>query len=324
MVISLLAVAACSTELDIWDEQPTMPVVYALINPLDTVHYVRVQRSFIIRQKEDWQNLPPDSLYFNDVEVYLYGRKNGENRWVRQFKESIEPKGEGFFPTAGHRAFRLDSLLPIYYLDKVYPDIDSLKLEVWIRDLDLVVSSSAKVMKAGQLSGLARVINLYGVFPASISMTGGTDAECDFSGSNSCYQEIEFWVHIREHSKNTSVPKTIHWKTFNGWEGAVYWIYPARIFNRLRMQLPKSDTVLARSLDSIDIAITIPSRAFHDFWTIRGYWDQADVILKNFDQAFGLFATLRSAKKTGFGLDRQTMDSLCNGSEYKEMKFRHW
>ena len=100
LFIFLLSPAACSSEIDIWDEQPTMPVVYALINPLDTLHYVRVQRSFIIRKKEDWQNLPPDSLYFSDVEVILYGRKNGENMWVRQFQESIEPKEDGLFPTA--------------------------------------------------------------------------------------------------------------------------------------------------------------------------------------------------------------------------------
>jgi hypothetical protein len=315
---------SCSTDLDVWDEQATMPVVYALINPLDTVHYVRVQRSFIIRKKEDWQKLPPDSLYFNDVEVFLYGRKNGENMWVRQFQESIEPKEDGFFPTAGHRAFRLDSLLPIYYRDGKFPDIDSLMLEVWIRDMDLVVSSSAKVMRAGQLSGLPRIISLYRDTPAMVSMDGGTDTECDYGGPNSCYLEIEFWVHIKEHSKNTSVPQTIHWKTFNGWEYQVYKIYPARIFSRLRMLLPKSDSVLVRTLDSIDIAITIPSRAFHDFWVIRDYWDQADVILKNFDHAFGLFSTLRSAKKTGFFFDRQTMDSLCNGYWFKEMKFRYW
>ena len=315
---------SCSTDLDVWDEQSSKPIIYALINPQDTVHYVRVQRTFMARSQEEWLSFNTDSLYFNDVEVYLFGRKKGESKWVRQFSETIEQKEDGFFPTESHRVFRLDSMLPVQYKDGVFPDVDSLKLEVWVRDLDLVATSYAKVMKAGQVDGLYRQIGLYGEEPIKVSITGGTDYECNEKGPNPCYHDIEFWVHITEHTKNASFPVSINWKTHQGWDYGLYVLTPERIFNRLRMTLSKHDSILARSFDSIDVAITIPSKAFHDFWAVRKNSDQTDIVLQSIDQGLGLFATLRSAKKTGLGLDRQTMDSLCYGYWYKEMKFRYW
>ena len=44
---------SCSSEIDILTEEyKTTPVITALINPWDSVHSVRVQKTFLIRDKD--------------------------------------------------------------------------------------------------------------------------------------------------------------------------------------------------------------------------------------------------------------------------------
>ena len=91
------------------------------------------------------------------------------------------------------------------------------------------------------------------------------------------------------------------------------------------MLLPKNDSILFRRLDSVDISMTMPSRFFNDYWFIRHYWEDTDrPPYTNFDNSYGMFFTIAHDKITGQKLDSQSMDSLCNGRFYKEMKFKNW
>jgi len=69
-----LVFVGCSSDLDIMQDYPTIPVVYAAINPYDSVHYVRVQKTFSIYQKDDISSLNSDSLQFEYVDVSLIGK----------------------------------------------------------------------------------------------------------------------------------------------------------------------------------------------------------------------------------------------------------
>ncbi len=140
----VLIFMGCSSELDIIYEQPTVPVVYAVIDPYDTVHYVRVQKLFTIQTKEDWSLLNADSMQFKDVEVFLHGKRDDSIVWTEQFFEINVNKEEGFFPIEGAQSFMLDHKLPIRYGD---PLKDSLVLEVRIHDLNLVTKAAAPILR---------------------------------------------------------------------------------------------------------------------------------------------------------------------------------
>ncbi len=326
----LIIVFGCSSDLDIIYDHPTVPVVYAIINSLDTVHYVKVQKTFIINTNNDWSNLSSDSMEFDDVEVFLYGKTGDSLKWVEQFTETTVAKDDGFFPSGNYQIYMLNKPLPIklsnpnrgYYGS---PDIDSLILEVRIHDMDLVTKATAKVLKAGKIIAYKspNVIYAYGGKPSVFALP--SPGESEGSEYSESYRQIKFCIHFKEYYENTQSINHISWSTYKGWDGNVYFITPERLFNRMKLQLQKNDSILSRKLDSIDIEITRPSKFFNYYWSVREYWEDSDrPPYTNFDNSFGMFITIERDKLTGMKLDSQSMDSLCNGYNYKEMKFKNW
>ena len=114
--------------------------------------------------------------------------------------------------------------------------------------------------------------------------------------------------------------------TTEGWDEIGYYqMTPERLFNRMKMLLTKDDVIISRSLDSIEVAITNPSKCFSDYWSVKDFWENSDnPPYTNFDKSYGLFITYSIGKKTGFVLNRQSMDTLCKGYHYKEMRFKNW
>lgn len=329
-LLLLALVMGCSSDLDIIYVQPSVPVIYAVINPLDTFHFVRVQKTFIINTKNDWSNLNSDSLQYHDVEVFLYGKIGDSIMWVEKFSKNTMVKEDGFFPTGNYQNFQLDHRLPInfsnpnrYYYGK--PDIDSLILEVVISDNDLIARASAKVLDAGKIIAYKspNYIYVYGGKPSVFGMpsTGESSGEA-FTVS---YSQIEFCVHFKQYYENSHSIEEISWMTNNGWDGNVYFITSGKLFNRMRPLLSNSDSILSRRLDSIDITIIKPSRFFNDYWYIREHWENSDrPPYSNFDNSYGMFITIAKDKLTGLKLDSQSLDSLCNSINYRDMKFKNW
>jgi len=319
----------CSSDLDINSGHPAVPVVYAIINPYDTVHFVNVQKTFIINTKEDWSKFNPDSLQFRDVEVFLHGKAGNTIKWVEQFSRTTSFKDNGFFPPGNYQTFTLDHALPInlnnpYRDNKGKPDIDSLILEVRIHDLNLITKAAAKVLLPVNIINYKSryLIYVFGSYPSVYALTWpGEFTLEDFPMS---YQQIDFRVHYKEYYKSSFATKEISWMTTSGWDDNAYFITPTRLFNPMKMLLPKNDSIIARTLDSIDIALLRPSRFFNDYWFIREHWENSDrPPYSNFDHSYGMFFTIAKDEWTGMLLNWEAMDSLCNGFFYKEMKFKN-
>src|SRR5512133_3840108 len=105
--LMMLVLAACSSDLDINSGHPSVPVVYAVINPYDTLHHVRAQKTFTINVTAHWAALNPDSLQYRDVEVFVHGKVGDSVEWPEKFTESISGKDEGFFPAGQYQAFQM-------------------------------------------------------------------------------------------------------------------------------------------------------------------------------------------------------------------------
>ena len=185
---------------------------------------------------------------------------------------------------------------------------------------------SIKNLEAGKIINYKspNYIYAYGAKP-SVFATPSTGESFDGRAFTHSYRQIEFTIHYKEHYRNSSSVLEISWSTNEGWDGNNYFITPERLFNPIKLRLSKSDSVLSRTLDSIDIEILKPSRFFNNYWFVRDYWEDSDrPPYTNFDNSYGMFFTITIGKQTGMTLDFQSLDSLCNGYYYKEMKFKNW
>ncbi|MEA1875367.1 MAG: hypothetical protein U9N86_00750, partial [Bacteroidota bacterium] len=248
----LILLCACSSDLDIIYEHETVPVVYAMINPYDSVHYVKVQKTFTLNHKKDWEYLNNDSIQFKEVEVFLSGTKNGQVEWTIEFSEKPVVRETGIFPAEGAKAFVYEGYLPIEY---GRPEQDSLVLEVIVHDLDLTTRAAAPILHPAEIINYKSrySIYVYGSYPSvfALSPTGDNYYNSNFSVR---YQQIEFRVHYREVFADHEVVKELWWATYEGWDDNAYFITPTRLFNRILNSLAEDENLLYRKLDSIDIA----------------------------------------------------------------------
>jgi len=67
----LLLTGSCESDINLFYESGDRPVVYCLLNPKDSIQYLRVSRSFIIRGNTEGQVISPDSLIL-DEDFYAY------------------------------------------------------------------------------------------------------------------------------------------------------------------------------------------------------------------------------------------------------------
>lgn len=73
LVLSGLGLFSCSNEVDLTGEYKDTPIVYCLLNPKDTAHYIRIQKAFLVDGNVLQTAKIPDSLTYNpsDLDVKI-------------------------------------------------------------------------------------------------------------------------------------------------------------------------------------------------------------------------------------------------------------
>ena len=110
LILVPLLFGSCDNELDILEDYQEIPVIYGLINTLDSNHYVRVQKGYLGpgNALEFAQNA--DSLYYDTASVRITLEKivNGNPQPVGTFRPDFTiVKEEGVFTNNDHYVFKL-------------------------------------------------------------------------------------------------------------------------------------------------------------------------------------------------------------------------
>lgn len=97
----------CENELQIQQEGfKTTPSVYCLINPLDSIHYIRLGRVFSSSGNPKHSGQVSDSIYFDQalVRILLVSTK-GDSTWMEASRTNEIAKEVGFFGTDEHAVY---------------------------------------------------------------------------------------------------------------------------------------------------------------------------------------------------------------------------
>ena len=107
-----LFLAACSNEFEVTAPWKEVPVVYALISPDDTAHYVRVEKAFLDPEKSALEIAKiPDSIYYpeNKITVFLErdsDKKRFQMTRVDGAKEGY-PRKDGIFASSPNWLYKV-------------------------------------------------------------------------------------------------------------------------------------------------------------------------------------------------------------------------
>ncbi len=102
LIAGSMLFSACDNDIDLLAPYKEIGVVYGLINPKDTVQYVRIQRAFLGEGNALTMAQVPDSTYYGDVlDVQLIRIKNGTVLGSIPLTRFIAAdKAEGVFPSS--------------------------------------------------------------------------------------------------------------------------------------------------------------------------------------------------------------------------------
>lgn len=324
LIVILQFLFGCSSDIDILTEKNrVVPVVFGLINPWDSVHNIRVQRTFLIRDKEGAKLQEPDSLFFQDVDIRISGLVNGEEKFSFNFEKVFVDKDTGNFTGINHHVYRLNQKLPIQLsgVDRFspgHPDIEYLYISMYIHDLDTLIQHQIPVFSPVLIRNtpLSKKVIVYGnkttnFSPYYISISKQNRLEAG---------EIEFRFHISEYGEGFAYDTVYCYDGFNDLRK------PEFLFNRILMAVRHTQgSIRTRVFHSMDVHWTLTDMAFIEYNRVNKYWTELlDYPYSQIPGVYGFISPKIDGELNGLVLDKRTMDSLCNGEKWKHLKFKSW
>jgi len=148
VVLCLISISllACETDLKIADPSfKPKPIIYCFINPLDSVQYIRVGRSFSAFGDPELARMQSDSIYFEqfDISLTLYTH-DGDSVLISPARRDDLEKEPGYFGTENHQIYSFTKQLS-YRGFSLYK---SVAIEVKVAGLPVAKGSSNFIPRA--------------------------------------------------------------------------------------------------------------------------------------------------------------------------------
>lgn len=99
----LLLASACEEDIEVLGDYGSKPIVYCLLNPDDSIHYLRISKSFMTTGSPNEFEVAPDSLLLHDdFYAYLEEEKPGRTGDITYFDlANFNTRDSGYFPREG-------------------------------------------------------------------------------------------------------------------------------------------------------------------------------------------------------------------------------
>jgi len=103
ILFPLVLFCSCEEDIQVMGDYPSKPIIYCILNPVDSIHYLRISKSFVIRGNPDDYTLDSDSLILKD-EFYAYIEVDKPDRSGEIFYfdlSNTKQRDSGLFPREG-------------------------------------------------------------------------------------------------------------------------------------------------------------------------------------------------------------------------------
>jgi len=290
IILLVIASSSCNKELKLLDDYKDQPIIYGLINPADSISYIRIQKAYLSDGDifEDEQIID-SNIYTHKLDVSI---KSG-NKVIQFDTMTIRNKKEGTF-------FYPD--YPIYYaVTKDLLDVDqALELEVKNPKSGNVATSTAHLMDASRLNIIRPTFY--------ISLLENT--EIDFKTlPNIWFYQLVIRFHYMEMLPNDSSSQVYKYvdlvseikKSYSGDGGEImnFRLRPDTFLGNLSINISSSNE-LERYLGRIELIINTTEQAF---FTYQQSVQPENSVLEhpkfytNIENGFGIFAGRSSCSR---------------------------
>ncbi len=136
LICSSSIFTSCDNDLEIYADNEESMVVFGIINPKDTVHYIKVQKSFQEEGNEDQAALDSSKIYYanDEVSVYVDRYNAGQVEKVDSFEFTpiwLSNRDSGAFVHPTHKVYRyISPNLGVDFRSESFAPFSTYKLRV--------------------------------------------------------------------------------------------------------------------------------------------------------------------------------------------------
>lgn len=313
--VIILPFFGCDNTIDLVEKGDTIPIVYALFDPTDNNHYVRLEKAFIDESIPPTQlAIDPTNLYFDQATVQL--NKIGSNTKFDFVKIDGDLEGlvreEGAFAQSPNILYKLsNSGLGLNYTDDY-------TLNISLEDGRQITASTKIVEPAvlirpnpqGNLDFDDNAITRYNWNP----------------GKNSNLHSMTMLIHFDEIKGSTFNSKVIEWNVFNNIT-ADRFEFAGRSFYQLLASSIIPETGTERQFTGIDVVFTSAGQSVSDYIRVGqanlGITSSGEVpVFTNLSEGRGIVGSRAKVKINNLQLSRNSLDRLKTNDFTKNLNFK--
>jgi hypothetical protein len=305
--------SSCENDLDILEDYKEIPVIYSLVNPTSTTHYVRVQKAYLGEGNALLMAQESDSLYYDTAKVRVYLEKLSFNTVVQSYPfypDYTQFKAEGLFTNNNHYVFRLENvrLDPSAQYQLRFVNIES----------GLVVTGKSRIIEPIYQKTLAPTtkINIADDDPYRIRFNSakygkiyGLIMRIRYTETKKLTQAITTKFLDYRLPEQTSL-------NLNGGQELSFLLDGKSIYQFLGVKIKKDTTVSRRLVDfKSDFIFTTATEDFYNYIQINSPNNTVNFIpeFTNLSAGKGIFTCRLDTVITGIPFNDVSLDSLLNG-----------
>ncbi|MCS7036868.1 MAG: DUF4249 family protein [Saprospiraceae bacterium] len=327
---ALLFIQSCSNDFELTAPWKEVPIVYAILSPTDTAHYVRVEKAFLDPETSALQIAQiPDSIYYpaSAIQVFIEEVATGKKFPLKRVDGRLEgyPRKDGIFATSPNWLYKTKETL-----------VPGRRYRLRIVRNDGRPDVTAETTLPGNFTIQSPDPSL---IPVRITFLRDRSSNITwFSDSNGVYFAIRFRIRIRENNLNGTLVKrdTLYWTpvpntrrsnvlTSNGFLTTER-ILSESFYRFLVEKLPPATTTFRR-FEGIDITIEGGGRE------IERYLETAAAnagitgaelvsLYTNLSEGFGIFTGKNVVVLPNVSVTPETVNSMNERSPERDLNFQ--
>jgi len=304
-------------------------VVYGVVCPQDSIHQVRLMRSFVCRENVPWYAHKEDSIFYLEAHVFLESRSPSGVILQRTEMEKVElpERDPGTFlswPNFVYQCKRKDLIDPD-------DDIEGLRyaLTIYIPEYSQAIYAVSLVPP---LPPKRQIKPTPGSKPFVLKLHANEPIKFSWPRSAKHYIEFETRVKFSERRGDDWTEESVsHYRRFNYWDRkpdhtyeeiliADDWFYPM-----LGGKIPDDPAVNMRKFKSIDFFLKTSEADFFDYFAFGHYLtDLSENTFTNVVNGIGIFVGYNMLSWEGYTIDDLSRYTLAKGKHTGHLKFSRW
>jgi hypothetical protein len=309
----MAALWSCETDLEVMTPSAPTPVVYCILDQDSTMQYLRLSKSYVVKDASVPIGEPDSILFSRATKVAVEEVVGGEVTRRAYFEPVNVVKDSGFFPYRESWVYRAEF--------PVRPETDY-RLVVYIDEFDHIVYSSTYTV------GDFRIVNP--LYPEVRYIHMLPDHNLSFywtKSANAAIYQLGFIMHYEEinedqvEEKEITIPlKSIFY--LNTLDNLIFYpINSSNFYGYLAGHLPVSPTALRR-FKSIDAIIISGGEELGYYMRIQETGQDFGLMeFSNISNGIGVFSSRVIRRVNDFHLTDQSIDTLAYGKMTNDLNF---